>query len=384
MATQTDIPLDLTDDYKVSIFQFLDAQLNSRILYALLYGIYTGILSVTLWNIFINKCWPIRRALVAVIILLHALSTISFAANWSYLRSAFIDSGQSFFTVYLQLNTAPQVASLEVGIAASMATILTDLYMIWCCWMVWGRRWLVVFLPILSLIAATASRIMEMYHDYAYTPNEVFINLYTSFVLVTTLWCTLLIIYRIVTVVGIKRGAEGRLRVYQRFIDVLVESSAFYSISLILYLALTIRGDFGEYYLDVIAGIAKGIAPTLLVGRITAGHRARPDDSWQGSVIGSASIRSCSQEHSRMSFREDERTSPMLDGDLEAQRETKEPSPTLRSVSVVVDYARAKTGVSLETSPHFRNRSLLHDRSSLDEDITLGSAVVDEATTLSR
>ncbi len=62
----------------------------------------------------------------------------------------------------------------------------------------------------------------------------------------------------------------------------------------------------------------QGIAPTLLVGRITAGHRARPDDSWQGSVMASASIRSRSQEHSRTSLRE---ASPMLDGDLEAQHE---------------------------------------------------------------
>ncbi|PBK70880.1 hypothetical protein ARMSODRAFT_1017656 [Armillaria solidipes] len=60
MAAQTDIPSDLTDDDKALLFQFLDTWLNSGILYALLYGIYTGILAVTLWNIFINKCWTIR------------------------------------------------------------------------------------------------------------------------------------------------------------------------------------------------------------------------------------------------------------------------------------------------------------------------------------
>ncbi|KAK0200630.1 hypothetical protein DFS33DRAFT_1278035 [Desarmillaria ectypa] len=42
-------------------------------------------------------------------------------------------------------------------------------------------------------------------------------------------------------------------------------------------------------YFDVLAGIARGIAPTLLVKRVAAGH-ARPDDSWQGSVI-SGSLR---------------------------------------------------------------------------------------------
>ncbi len=81
--------------------------------------------------------------------------------------------------------------------------------------------------------------------------------LYTSLILATTLSCTLLIIYRILTVAGARHGAEGRLRVYHRFIEVLVESSALYSISLILYLAFTIRGSWGAVYLDVIAAIAK-------------------------------------------------------------------------------------------------------------------------------
>ncbi|PBK70805.1 hypothetical protein ARMSODRAFT_1017593 [Armillaria solidipes] len=49
MATQTDIP-DLTNDDKAAVFQVLDAKLNSQILYALVYGIYTGILAVTLWT----------------------------------------------------------------------------------------------------------------------------------------------------------------------------------------------------------------------------------------------------------------------------------------------------------------------------------------------
>ncbi len=81
--------------------------------------------------------------------------------------------------------------------------------------------------------------------------------LYISFVLATTLWCTVFIIYRILTVAGAKRRADGRLRVYQHFIEVLVESSALYSISLIVYLTLTICQDFQLFYLDVITGIVK-------------------------------------------------------------------------------------------------------------------------------
>ncbi|PBK81497.1 hypothetical protein ARMGADRAFT_778457 [Armillaria gallica] len=220
---------------------------------------------------------------------------------------------------------------------------------------------------------------MAVYHEYVDGSADVFPVLYTSFILAMTLWCTLLIIHRILTVTRIRRGAQGRLGAFHRFVEALVVSSALYSLSLTLFLAFAIRDDLRMHYFDIVAGIVKGIAPTVLVGRITAGHRAHPDDSWQGSVMASASIRSRSQEHSRTSFRE---ASPMLDGDLEVQREIslREPSPTLSSVSVAADYAHPNTDVAPETSPHLRNRSLLHDRSPLYEDAILGYTAVDEVT----
>ncbi len=101
------------------------------------------------------------------------------------------------------------------------------------------------------------SKIIGEYQMYFNASYEVFLLLYVSFILVTTLWCTSLIIYRILTVVGVGRGADGRLRVFQHFIEVLVESSALYSISLIAYLALAIHKDSGMYYLDTIAAITK-------------------------------------------------------------------------------------------------------------------------------
>ncbi|KAK0436647.1 uncharacterized protein EV420DRAFT_236003 [Desarmillaria tabescens] len=94
---------------------------------------------------------------------------------------------------------------------------------IWCCWMVWGQCWLIVLLPILSLISATVSKIIIIYHDYFNASKPVlFMMLYTSFVLVTTLWCTLLIIFRILTVTGVRHGAGSRLRVYHCFIELVL------------------------------------------------------------------------------------------------------------------------------------------------------------------
>ena len=74
-----------------------------------------------------NKCWPIRRALIIIVIVLYALTTINFAATWSYIQRAFIDNGQSFWTESLKLEVA-QAAYLETGITSSISTILADIY----------------------------------------------------------------------------------------------------------------------------------------------------------------------------------------------------------------------------------------------------------------
>ncbi|KAK0443373.1 uncharacterized protein EV420DRAFT_1028282 [Desarmillaria tabescens] len=290
-------------------------------------GIYTGILAVALWNIFINKCWPIQRALpVVVIVLLHALITINFAAQWSFLCSVFIQNGQSFWTVFSKLNSVNQAFFWESGIPSSMSTILADLYIIWCCWMVWGRRWLIVLLPILSLISATVFKIIEIYLEYFNASYEVFPILYASFVLATTLWCTLFIIFRILTVTGVRCGAGDRLRVYRHFIGVLVESSALYSIALVVFLTFVIRKDFRSFYPDVIAGIVKGVAPTLLVGRAAAGHTQPTEQHDESAPVSTLRFQLASQssqpsQPSTSSFQEFTAQSAVLEIDIEAQRE---------------------------------------------------------------
>ncbi len=77
----------------------------------------------------INKCWQIRRGPVVVIILLHGLITINFAANWSSMHSVFIGNGKNFWTVFLTLGGLTQ-ADLVANITSVMSTIITDLYMV--------------------------------------------------------------------------------------------------------------------------------------------------------------------------------------------------------------------------------------------------------------
>ncbi|KAK0458997.1 uncharacterized protein EV420DRAFT_1479644 [Desarmillaria tabescens] len=150
--------------------------------------------------------------------------------------------------------------------------------------------------------------------------------LYLSSILATTLWCTLLIIFRILTVTGVRCGAGGRLRVYYRFIEVLVESSALYSIALVLLLAFSIRNDIRQYYFDAIASIARGVAPTLLVGRAAAGHTRPNEEHDESATVSTLRFQMSSQssqpsQPSTSSFQESAMQSAVLEVDIEAQPE---------------------------------------------------------------
>ncbi len=77
-----------------------------------------------------SKRRPIRRTLVAVVVLLYALITIDAVANLSSTSPAFVKNGESFWTVTLKLNSVGQAVYLVAGIAASLSTILADSYIV--------------------------------------------------------------------------------------------------------------------------------------------------------------------------------------------------------------------------------------------------------------
>ncbi|KAK0183907.1 hypothetical protein F5146DRAFT_1077014 [Armillaria mellea] len=298
MATQTDIP-DLSDDEKAIIFADLEARLIRVILFALLHGVYTGVCAVTLFNIFSSKSGGSRHAMTAVILVLYVMTTISFAFDWSLVQYSFIGHGDNFWTVNLAFTgldstDAAVISAIILGITGCISTIVADSAMVWRCWIVWGRRWIFVLLPLIFMISGTAFKILQILVNIQailLISFEACTTLYTSFILATTVLCTLLIIYRILSIEWAKPHTNPRrfrLGVYRNLIEVLVESSAIYSVSLILSMITIycsyVNGIF--MYFDCFGTIARGVAPTLLVGRVASGH-ARPDESWQGRMMSS-------------------------------------------------------------------------------------------------
>ncbi|PBK59055.1 hypothetical protein ARMSODRAFT_1090966 [Armillaria solidipes] len=332
MSLKTDLLelLDSGDERSFENFalQIRDNKLNETTELALLHGIYTGIISVALWNIFNKKSRSIGRIMVAITILLYIATTVNFFLNLTFLRYLlFADAkkkihynGVLFVEIfYVILLTLKMERRFDIGISitAVMSTVIADSIMIWRCWMVWGRHWPIVLLPILCLICGFVCRILDMITGFSVNLplteglSVSLLVIYISCILATTLWCTTLIVIRILT---ITRGANDRLRDYHRIIEVLVESSALHSVTLIIYIALEASHNMASNYFDTLAAITTGVAPTLLIGRVAAGH-ARPDDSWEGSIMSSLRF----EAHPQADAETCSQIDSMVDDDLEAQ-----------------------------------------------------------------
>ncbi|PBK96136.1 hypothetical protein ARMGADRAFT_1142865 [Armillaria gallica] len=256
-------PLDLCQNDRNIIFYQLDLNLNRLILQALLHGLYTGIVAVTLWNIFTAPKHLQSTFLRTIIFMLYILSTISLAMSWAFGRRAFIRYGKNcYYTVFAALvDYGPWWrANYVVGdVTGGISTFLVDITIIWRCWRLWNRQWRVIVVPILCAVAGT---------DNVSKTNvfEVDINWALIYILLTlaiALLCTFLIIYRI-----LRHAPE--IATSRKIIAMLIESLALYSLSLIIYIALVSRNLKASYYADTIAAYIRAVAPTLLVGRVSA------------------------------------------------------------------------------------------------------------------
>ncbi|PBK81392.1 hypothetical protein ARMGADRAFT_1091289 [Armillaria gallica] len=245
------------------------------------------------------------------------MATIGFALSWSYTHLIYVKHGQTVMDEYLAYFNSSNL-QIPIAITGLISTICADSVMIWCCWMVWGKHWLIVVLPILFLISGIVFDAISTYKasiDPVYDAfHDLFLILYVAFSLATTLWCTLTIIFRILSVGWTSTGSGRPFQVYRHIIEILVESSALYAISLLLDIVLlACLNSMANYYMDAMAAFARGVAPTFLIGRVAAGQ-ARPDDSWEGSVMSSLQF---GRDSEQMDSQDDDTQSVTVDNGLE-------------------------------------------------------------------
>lgn len=178
-----------------------------------------------------KNCQNCRRSrfLVLIILLLYLLGAVNLYGEWA--QVLLCTNVKTFWETTFESNntlTTPVLWTMVVG--ATLSAVLADATSIWRCWLVWSQSWSIVVVPIACTIVATVRRSIITYYsafgsDEKTPPQALFLEsvvswsvLYSSLILATLLWCTILIIYRILRV----GNAAGRIHVFQRVIEMLV------------------------------------------------------------------------------------------------------------------------------------------------------------------
>ncbi|KAK0223989.1 hypothetical protein IW262DRAFT_1459037 [Armillaria fumosa] len=151
MSSASETP-NLTEDTSI-VFTVLNSYFNGIIVFGLMHGIYTCIFAITLRNIFSRRVSrrDTSRILMVFVIL------------------GFIDNGQdipSVFTALTSFNSQWTITQIDMGVAATISTVISGGTLIWRCFIVWGYRWLVVIFPILCLITETVAKCFQIYQGY--------------------------------------------------------------------------------------------------------------------------------------------------------------------------------------------------------------------------
>ncbi|KAF8869248.1 hypothetical protein CPB85DRAFT_842988 [Mucidula mucida] len=264
----------------------MSANLHPRMLLALCHGIYTCIFLVALYYIAESTQLTRKRIILAsTITFLWCTSTIVVGLQWHSVNETFIKHGLSLDDEF-NFAISGGTETLTGSVFRALNTILADLILIWRCWVLYGGKLIVVAVPSLCLVTETISigLILGRFAVSAVGTSQVNWTLvYYSMTVATNSLCTFLILFRIMQVSGV--GAS--LKTYRGIIEILVESAVMYAA---IYIALLVVYAYEFYspnvvvmtaytYPAVISYSITGIAPTLIIARVMAGH-SRPDDSW--------------------------------------------------------------------------------------------------------
>ncbi|KAJ7264085.1 hypothetical protein B0H12DRAFT_1102804 [Mycena haematopus] len=273
--------------------------LNAPIIEVFMNGLYTSLFILTLGVVCLSNRKNSQKWLWSTLVVIsYFCATVHSSVTWETFVEPFHDHGASADVVTALLH--PDLGLRIFGLVTSAVSfVLADIIMIWRCWIIWGRSWVVVVLPTLAAVAGIVCAglglagqisvlvIQDPDPSEGLAPLIRFSTPFLSLSLAATLYTTGFIAWRILGVQrfsknnGIERTGPGAdLSVA---LEIMVESSALYSASLFIFVVLLSIKSENETYMQNIHAQIAGIAPTLLILRIYAG-RSRDDAEWTRSA----------------------------------------------------------------------------------------------------
>ncbi|KAF9020621.1 hypothetical protein BDZ89DRAFT_1138548 [Hymenopellis radicata] len=256
---------------------FLSAHFHCTLVFIFCHAVHTCVYFFALYYIATNKgSRRIRMVFAGIVTFLWSAETVIVGLQWKILDDIFIGQGGSFESEFstLMFGELEGAGGLSGSVLRSLNVALADIVLIWRCWVLYGRSWKVAIacgIVVAGLVKQSGAVLSAQVN---------WVLLYYSMIVVTNSLCTLLILARIVR-------TSDNLKTYRGVIEIIVESAIMYSF---IYIALVVVYGY-EYYspsVKVMAAYAypllmsysiSGIAPTLIIARVMAGH-SRPDTSW--------------------------------------------------------------------------------------------------------
>ncbi|KAF8899674.1 hypothetical protein CPB85DRAFT_1439900 [Mucidula mucida] len=248
-------------------YSFKHGMLHSTILFAFCHAIHTCIYFLALHYIASSTLPKRKRSVFAgIITFMWGTNNIMLGLNWSWLNSLFIVHGESVESEFEYQFFGDLPGAELASVLRALEVLLTDSILVWRCWILYGHN-----------------RMVWAALGLCFTFEIVSSAIILSDVDPATRLCTLLILFRIIRVSGVRAS----LKSYRGLIEILVESVFMYALVYSTLLSVYAYEFYSPYvsvmavysYPQVISWSVTGIAPTLIIARVVAG-KSRPNDTW--------------------------------------------------------------------------------------------------------
>ncbi|GJE92805.1 hypothetical protein PsYK624_089620 [Phanerochaete sordida] len=247
-----------------------------------------------------EKSLPRMLGWLAAVLTMYIFATIHAAIAMNFLLSNFINAADSP-GVISAFSHRPRWYN-ATGIAALLAVLfVADCVYIWRCWVVWGKRWIVIAPPLMCLIAGNTLSIIGgvAQTDAQAGPEKTEPKLahlsatYYVLELALTLYLTIFITGRIVMVQLQFPQASARRHFavrYFRAVEIIVEGCALYTTLFLVNVVFAVRQDPRAAWTIALMPQLGGMIPTLLLLRVAMGM-TRPDSSYNDFSVSSVVFR---------------------------------------------------------------------------------------------
>ncbi|KAF9551738.1 hypothetical protein CPC08DRAFT_823132 [Agrocybe pediades] len=289
--------MSTADDFPFSVAQqkaLISADLNSTLLFQLLFGIYTGIFAATV-HIYVRKENRTRTRDTIIIgstTALYLLTAVTTGLNWLYTNVLLGTHGATRVEIFLESviqGDIPVGEEIIEDVTIFFGSFfLADGLLVWRCFHACGQSFRKSAFPvalftvetILALATAVYRSLLDAKPDFEMVQTDQIFDRLSAAAYVTVAATSL--VSTIVICLQIWRHTMPRSRSrknYRNIINILIQSSAIYTVTVLFSAVLNFTSDTGSgessfasvlisNFVAPVTQIVSGLVPTLMIARL--------------------------------------------------------------------------------------------------------------------